>query len=68
MTHNTYRSQALGANGLTQLQLSENGDPLQVPMNTSLWGKGRRKNGDNLAGPTANPPGESDILLSFSPL
>jgi len=68
MTRNTCQSHALGANGHTQSQLSGNGDPLQVPTNTPLWGKGRRQKGANLTGPTANPPGESDILLSFSPL
>jgi len=57
-----------GENSHTPSQLSENGDPLQVPMNTSRRGKGRRQKGANLARFTANPPGESDILLSFSPL
>ena len=65
---NTRRYHALRANGHTQSQLSENGDPLQVPTNTSLRGRGQRQKGANMARPTANPPGESDIILSFSPL
>lgn len=65
MASHTRQSHALGANGHKEAQLSESPGILQVATITSVQGRSQRENRINMASPNANPPGESDISLSY---
>jgi len=64
----TRRSCVLGASGHTQGQMSENPGLLRVPTTTSVLDQSQHQNGIDAAQHNINPPGKSDISLSYAPL